>query len=174
MNARADRTPGVVFNGEDIVRWCNAVGVTHFIWLPDSELGQWEAALLKAEPLKLVRVCREGEAMGIAAGLLIGGQKPVVAIQSTGFFEAGDAFRNVVHDLGLPLFLLIGYRSYFAYREGKRRDSAARFIEPILKAWELPYKLFLPGSTVDDLCSFFRKTYEAGQAAAALIAESRL
>jgi len=163
-----------VFTGHEIVDWCRQAGVSHFIWLPDSELGEWEPELRAADRPKLIRVCREGEAMGIAAGLMIAGKTPVVAIQATGFFEAGDALRNVVYDLGLPLFLLIGYRSFFAYRSGKRRDSAARFIEPILNAWGLRYQLFLPGATVADLVEFHRATYGAGTAGAALIAESRL
>ena len=39
----------------------------------------------------------------LAAGLMIGGAKPLVVVQCTGFFEAGDAVRNVVHDLELKL-----------------------------------------------------------------------
>ena len=35
----------------------------HVVWIPDSELGTWEAALENAAGLQLIRVCREGEAM---------------------------------------------------------------------------------------------------------------
>ncbi len=43
----------------------------------------------------LVRVCREGEAWEVAAGLHLGGATPLVMIQCTGLFESGDAIRNV-------------------------------------------------------------------------------
>ena len=54
---------------------------------------------------------REGEAWAIAAGLQLGGKRPLVMIQNTGLFESGDALRNVLFDLRLPLVAVIGYRS---------------------------------------------------------------
>ena len=58
----------------------------------------------------------------MAAGLSLGGARPVVVCQCTGLFEAGDALRNVVHDLKLPLKLVVGVRSY---RVEAERDSHA-------------------------------------------------
>jgi len=52
-------------------------GVTHSVWLPDSETGFMYQAMLSS-PITLVPVCREGESMPIAAGLIMGGQRPVV------------------------------------------------------------------------------------------------
>src|SRR5690349_10742582 len=98
-------------------------GVTHVVWVPDSDLGTWESALLAEPGLTLVRVCREGEAVAVAAGLLLGGKVPVVVMQCTGFFEAGDSFRNAVHDLKLPLFFIVGVRSLRAHTEGKSADT---------------------------------------------------
>jgi sulfopyruvate decarboxylase TPP-binding subunit len=118
-----------------------AAGFTHVVWLPDSHIGTWEDALL-ASPLKLVRACREGEAVGIAAGLMLGGASPVVMIQCTGFFEAGDAIRNVAYDLALPLKLIVGVRSWRSFVEGKSADSAARLAEPMVRGLELPMSRF--------------------------------
>jgi sulfopyruvate decarboxylase TPP-binding subunit len=115
-------------------------GFTHVVWIPDSFVGSWEPALVAA-PGRLIRPCREGEAIGIAAGLMLGGAKPVVIIQCTGLFEAGDALRNVVHDLGLPLKLIVGVRSYRAHAAGKSSDNCPAFTEPILHAWHMPYTL---------------------------------
>ena len=47
-------------------------GVTHVVWLPDSETN-WLYLLMQAEPsLQLVAVSREGPAFSIAAGLSVG------------------------------------------------------------------------------------------------------
>lgn len=118
-----------------------AAGFTHVVWIPDSSLGPWEDALVSSNKLKLIRPCREGEAIGVAAGLLLGGARPVVVCQCTGLFEAGDALRNVVHDLKLPLKLIVGVRSYRAFLDGKTTDNCPAFTEPILKAWQLPYTI---------------------------------
>ena len=96
-----------MIDGPAVVEALQACGVTHVVWIPDSHLGRWEPELRAAGTPRLVRATREGEAVGIAGGLLLGGARPLVMIQCTGLFEAGDALRNVVHDLKLPLKLLV-------------------------------------------------------------------
>ena len=59
-------------------------GITHVVWLPDSETN-WLYTLMKAEPtLTLVAVPREGLAFSCAAGIHIGGGKPVIPISPPG------------------------------------------------------------------------------------------
>ena len=146
-------------------------GVSHVIWIPDSYLGTWEPALRADPDLKLVRVCRESEAIALAAGLLLGGRQPIVLIQCTGLFDAGDALRNVVHDLKLPLFLVVGLRSYYAYQQGNRADTCPVFTEPILKAWQIPYVLFDDKNTAADLAAAYRQARSEGRAGVVLLAE---
>ena len=55
-------------------------------------------------------------------------------MQCTGFFESGDAMRNVVHDLGLPVFAIIGVRNWI---DPESKDSARRFAPPVAAAWGL-------------------------------------
>jgi sulfopyruvate decarboxylase TPP-binding subunit len=127
-----------MLDGAALVRILHNAGVTDVTWLPDTELGKWDAALSGSD-IRLIRVCREGEAVAVAAGLHIAGRRPLVMIQCTGLFEAGDALRNALHDLGLPLAFLVGVRSWLAYQKGQSSDSCARLTEPIVKAWSVPY-----------------------------------
>ncbi len=64
-------------------------GLTHLVWLPDSEAGFLYEALRQDPDLALVPVCREGEAMAVALGLAVAGKRPGVVIQNTGFLELG-------------------------------------------------------------------------------------
>src|SRR5690349_18777382 len=121
-----------MFSGTEIVAELKAMGVTHVVWLPDSALGEWEQALSEAPDMKLIRVCREGEAWAIAAGLHLGGARPVVMVQCTGLFESGDSLRNAIYDYGLPLFAVIGYRSAL---NPAANDSARTFTEPNVRSW---------------------------------------
>src|SRR5262245_5552648 len=66
-------------------------GVTHVVWLPDTETTYMYNAIQNEPTLMLVPVCREGESMAVALGLTVGGKTPVVLIQNTGFFESGDS-----------------------------------------------------------------------------------
>ncbi|MGH2350264.1 MAG: hypothetical protein ACRDJN_01450, partial [Chloroflexota bacterium] len=43
-------------------------GITHLVWLPDSEAGFLYEALRRDPDITLVPVCREGEAMAVALG----------------------------------------------------------------------------------------------------------
>jgi sulfopyruvate decarboxylase TPP-binding subunit len=160
-----------MWDGSAVVAALRDCGVTHVIWVPDSTLGLWEPALSQAPDLQLIRVCREGEAMAVAAGLILGGKRPVVMIQCTGLFEAGDSLRNVVHDLKLPLFLVIGVRSYFPHQQGASTDSCPVFTEPILQAWRLPYVLLQKGQGADALAAAYRQAQQERRAGAALIPE---
>jgi sulfopyruvate decarboxylase TPP-binding subunit len=160
-----------MLTGPPVVAALKACGVTHVVWIPDSELGAWEQALTGPDGLPLVRVCREGEAIAVAAGLMLGGKKPVVMLQCTGLFEAGDALRNVVHDLKLPLFLIVGVRSYYLHREGKTADTCPVFTEPILRAWQVPYVVLEQRHSADDLAAAYRQAQAEQRSSAVLIAE---
>jgi sulfopyruvate decarboxylase TPP-binding subunit len=157
-----------MLDGPSVVAALKECGVTHVVWIPDSEIGTWEPALLAEPALQLLRVCREGEAIAVAAGLYLGGKRPVVMMQCTGLFDAGDALRNFVHDLKLPLFFVIGVRSYYLHQEGKTSDTCPVFTEPILRAWELPYVVFDRRHTAADLAAAYR---QARGASAVLLAE---
>ena len=132
-------------------------GVTHIIWLPDSETGYMYEAMRESQ-VTLVPVCREGESIAVAAGLIMGGKRPVVLIQSTGFYESGDSVRGLSIDLHLPLLLMIGYRGYLG-RGRPPADSAARFLEPILDTWGIPYYVVESDAT----CHHISEAYQQAQ-----------
>ena len=132
-------THEVVLHPTSVVEELKKNNISHVVWLPDSETN-FMYQLLTSEPtLDLVPVCREGETMAIAAGLWIGGKRPIVLIQNTGIFESGDSIRGLGLDVNQPLVMLVGYRGWS--RHGITNDSAARFIEHILHAWGINYYL---------------------------------
>ncbi len=132
-------TQDAVIHPTAIINELKKNNVTHVVWLPDSETNFMYELLTGDPSLDLVPVCREGETMAIAAGLWVGGKKPVVLIQNTGIFESGDSIRGLGLDVHQPLVMLIGYRGWS--RHGLTNDSAARFIEHILHAWGINYYL---------------------------------
>ncbi len=83
--------------------------VTHVVWLPDSETNFMYEQMIADQSLHLVPVCREAETMAIAAGLWVGGKRPVALIQNTGMFESGDSIRGLGLDINFPLVMMIGY-----------------------------------------------------------------
>jgi sulfopyruvate decarboxylase subunit alpha len=114
-------------------------GVTHVVWLPDSETN-WLYVLMKADPsLTLIAVAREGLAFSTAAGLHAGGKTPIILIQNTGIMESGDSMRGWALGLEVPVVMMVGYRGYT--KNGTPSDTAATYTEPFLEAFGIRHYL---------------------------------
>src|SRR5919206_283266 len=105
-------------------------GVTHVVWLPDSETN-WLFLLMQADPsLTLVGVNREGLAFSAASGLYTGGKTPLILIQNTGLMESGDSMRGWTIQMEVPVVLMVGYRGWairpWAGMPRSRWDSRSR------------------------------------------------
>ena len=159
-----------MFTPEEIVAAFTELGITHVVWIPDTTTGQWDNALQAAPEIQLIQVCREGEAWALAAGLYLGGAKPIVVIQCTGFFESGDAMRNIVHDYKLPIFALVGYSSYLN-ASSLPGDTCLKFTEPVLEAWALNTVFIDSEEKKPKLAEHYRACVENNVPGIALMAE---
>ena len=157
-----------MFTGPEIETLFAELGITHVVWVPDTTIGPWEVSLAGSSRLRLIRVCREGEAWPLAAGLHLGGQSPLVVMQTTGLFESGDALRNVLFDLKLPIYSLIGVRNWLV---SQSRDSAKTFAEPILQAWGLDCQWIVEAADKPKFAEHFRRCQSAGTPGVTLLAE---
>ncbi|MCH8898471.1 MAG: hypothetical protein IIC33_09305, partial [Chloroflexi bacterium] len=112
-------------NPQTVLNEMKKNGVSHVIWLPDSETN-WLYMLMQEEPsLDLIAVSREGQAFSTAAGLSVGGKKPIILIQNTGMMESGDSLRGWGMGMNIPVVMMVGYRGYT--RHGVNQDTAATY-----------------------------------------------
>src|ERR1043166_7965968 len=190
-----------MFSDRQISTLLARLRVTHVVTVPDSTIGRWEPAIAGTEGVRLVRVCREGEAWAVAAGLFLGGRRPLVMIQCTGLFESGDALRNALHDWKLPIPSVIGYRSFlnqdllpgdtclvFTERVLEARridyrsflnqdllpgDTCLVFTERVLEAWRIDYRLITEPGQFEQMAQYLEGSLAAGRRGPALIAEGR-
>ena len=160
-----------MITGAAVADLLEAMGISHVVTVPDGTIGRWEADIERAG-IRIVRVCREGEAWTVAGGLHLGGAKPLVMIQCTGLFESGDAIRNTLHEWKLPLYALIGYRSYLN-QENLPGDTSLVFTEPILAAWKLDVRFIKQAAELRGMADHYRQCQSAGTPGVALIAEGR-
>ena len=142
-------------------------GITHIVWLPDSGCRFMYDAMMSQQEIVLVPVCREGEAIPIAAGLTLGGKKPVVFVQNTGFFESGDSIRGFGLDIQIPLLLIVGYRGW--RYEDPITDSAAIFIEPMLNTWGIKYHLVETDEDIERISIGYKEAHETNRPVAILV-----
>jgi len=144
-------------------------GVTHVVWLPDSETN-WLYLLMKAEPsLRLVPVSNEALAFSTAAGLSFGGRVPLILIQNTGMMDSGNSLRGWAIDLSIPVVLMVGYRGWT--RHGVTRDSAAVYTERFLNAFGINYYLIESDADAGRISTAFEEARRTTRPVAALIAD---
>ena len=144
-------------------------GVTHVVWLPDSETN-FLYQLMQAEPsLRLVPVSREGLAFSVAAGLSTGGQTPIILIQNTGLMESGDSMRGWAMQMEVPVVLMVGYRGYT--RHGVNTDTAATYTERFLNAFNIQYYLVEQDSDAERISIAFAEAKKTKRPVAVLVAD---
>jgi len=158
--------------------------VTHVVGLPDNASAALFALLVADQTIELIAITREGEAFAIAAGLWMGGKKPVVLIQNTGFLEAGDALRGVAQRMRIPLLCLISYRGYATLKNIPTEnlsvddlsrpdvDSAALLLEPTLKAWSLPYDFLASDADLEKIHAAYERAQTELRPIALVITDS--
>jgi sulfopyruvate decarboxylase TPP-binding subunit len=161
-----------MFSGEQIASLLEELGVSHVVTVPDSTIGPWQEAIERRGRTRVVRVCREGEAWQVAAGLHLGGKTPLVMIQCTGLFESGDALRNALHDWKLPLFSIIGYRSYLN-QDTLPGDTCLVFTEPVLDAWRIEYRLITKPSQFGAIAEHYAACRTSAKPGAIVIGEGK-
>jgi sulfopyruvate decarboxylase subunit alpha len=134
--AQSDRA---LLSPESVLGEMKKNGVTHVVWLPDTETN-WLYQLMQAEStLHLVPVAREAFAFAVAAGLFLVGKTPMIMIQNTGLLDSGNSLRGWSIDLNIPVVLMIGYRGWT--RHGVTTDSVALYTERFLNAFGVNYYL---------------------------------
>src|SRR5258708_2915766 len=137
-------------------------GVTHVVWLPDSETN-FLYVLMKAEPsLTLVAVARRRIGVSTAAGLATGGKVPIILIQNTGLMESGDSLRGWGLGLGIPVVMMVGYRGWT--RHGVTTDTAAVYTERFLNAFGINYYLVESDADAARISVAFDEVYKTKRA----------
>jgi sulfopyruvate decarboxylase subunit alpha len=163
------QTQNAGLSPETVLAQMKKNGVTHVVWLPDSETN-WLFVLMKAEPsLTLVGVNREGLAFSAAAGLSVGGKLPLILIQNTGLMESGDSLRGWCLNLEIPVVLMVGYRGYT--RHGVTTDSAATYTERFLNAFGIHYYLVEGDDDAERITVAFEEAKRTKRPVAVLVAD---
>ena len=121
-------------SGAGIISAVKAAGVEYVLSVPDLFTSQGVLKRVAEDrQLKLIRVCKEDECLGIAAGLTYGDKRALILIQYTGFLYAMNAIRAVAVEHKLPMVMMIGLLQKepdVPPQQSKR--YGVRIIEPIL------------------------------------------
>jgi sulfopyruvate decarboxylase TPP-binding subunit len=129
--------------GSSIIAAIKSAGIDIVLSVPDI----WTSKgllfpIANDKELRLIRVCKEDEAVGVTAGLYFCGRRAISLVQSTGLLDSLNAMRAMGLEYRQPICMLVGLL-------GKEPDVAPRdsrkvgvnIIEPVLDAMGITHHL---------------------------------
>jgi sulfopyruvate decarboxylase subunit alpha len=135
------RQPEGFLNGSSIIAEIKASRIEYVVSVPDITTSEGLLRPLAEDAaLRLVRVCKEDEGVGICAGLAYSGRRSLLLIQQTGMFDSINAIRGVAVEYSLPICMMVGLLEKEAGvppRQSKR--YGVRIVEPVLDAMGIVY-----------------------------------
>lgn len=142
MSEPPDRTNDNL-RGSSIIAAIKSAGINIVLSVPDI----WTSKgllfpIANDKELRLIRVCKEDEAVGITAGLYFCGQRAISLVQSTGLLDSLNAMRAMGLEYKQPICMMVGLLGKepdVAPRDSK--NVGVRIIESVLDAMGITHHL---------------------------------
>jgi len=129
--------------GAAIIHAIKQAGVEFVLAVPDIVTSAGLLFPIAADrSLKLVRVCKEDEAVAISAALSMCGKRALLLIQHTGLLDSINAVRAVAMEYSMPVVMMVGLLEKEAGVPPRQsRRYGVRIVEPILEAMGMNHRL---------------------------------
>ncbi len=162
---------GETLSGAKIIDAVKAAGISHVLSVPDLHTAKGILSRVTTDKdLTLIRVCKEDETLGIAAGLTYGDKKSLILIQYTGFLYAINAIRGVACEQKLPMCMMIGLLSK---EVGVAPQDSSKFglriVEPILDTMGIERHYIDLDADIAKITPALNRAWERSQPVAFLI-----
>jgi sulfopyruvate decarboxylase subunit alpha len=157
---KADDTQ-VTLTGAKIIAAVKQSGVEFILAVPDIVTSKGLLFPIAADKgLKLVRVCKEDECVGIASGLTYSDKRALILIQYTGFLDSLNAIRGVAVEYKQPIVMMVGLLGHEAERlPADSGRYGVRIIEPICDAMGIPHHLISQDADIAKIKPAIDKAY---------------
>ena len=167
---KADDTQ-VTLTGARIITAIKQSGVEFVLAVPDIVTSKGLLFPIAADKdLKLVRVCKEDECVGIASGLSYSDKRALILIQYTGFLDSLNAIRAVAVEYKQPIVMMVGLLGHEPERlPADSGRYGVRIIEPICDAMGIPHHLIREDADVAKIKPAIDKAYTESSPVALLV-----
>ena len=88
-------------------------GINFVACLPDSAFKEIYEPISAESRLEYIQVANEGDGVGVCMGAWLGGKKPVLMMENSGFAVTPYALMRGPIAFGIPMLLLIAHRGGF-------------------------------------------------------------
>ena len=158
MDAKTDK---VELTGSNILAAIKDSGVEFVLAVPDIHTSKGLLFPIAADKdLRLVRVCKEDECVGIASGLTYCDKRALILIQYTGFLDSMNAIRAVAVEYKQPICMMVGLLGHEPERPPAQSGRyGVRIIEPICDAMGIPHHVISQDSDIAKIKPAIDKAY---------------
>lgn len=138
-------------------------GVTDVVAVPDTHQRSLIRLLQTAPDIRFIQTATEDEAVALAAGLIVGGRRPLLQIQHAGLYACVNNLRGVGIDGEFPLVLLVGLLGRDPAKPPRENfGSMVRLAEPLLEALAIPHHLLDQPDDVVCIAAAYDEAEERG------------
>jgi sulfopyruvate decarboxylase subunit alpha len=118
--------------------------VDHVVTVPDwVQLSLHERLNQGVDAIKVINCCNENQVVTVAAGLTIGGKRPLVMMQNQGLYNCFNTLRAVCLDAHIPMVFMVGQFGREFANLGQpstaSKRSMVRIAEPFLQSIGVPF-----------------------------------
>ncbi len=158
-------------HGAGIIAAIKASGIEYVLSLPDIVTSAGLLApIARDNDLKLIRVCKEDECVGIACGLSYSDKRALILIQHTGFLDSLNAIRGIAVEYKQPICMMVGLLEHDPEKAPRASPRyGVRIIEPICDAMGLAHHLIADDRDTGKIAPAIEKAYRESEPVALLI-----
>jgi sulfopyruvate decarboxylase subunit alpha len=161
-------------DGSRIIAAIKASGIEYVLSVPDIVTSAGLLApIAQDKELRLIRVCKEDECIGIASGLSYCDKRALILIQHTGFLDSINAIRGIAVEYKQPICMMVGLLQHdpeLAPRASSR--YGVRIVEPILDDMGIVHHLISVDADVAKINPAIDNAYAKSEPVAFLIGRS--
>jgi sulfopyruvate decarboxylase subunit alpha len=161
-------------SGNAIIAAIKASGIEYVLSVPDITTSSGLLApIAQDKDLRLIRVCKEDECIGIASGLFYCGKRALILIQHTGFLDSINAIRGIAVEYKQPICMMVGLLQHEPERQPRASSRyGVRIMEPILDDMGIVHHLISVDADVGKIPTAIEKAYSEPAPVALLIGRS--
>ena len=161
-------------HGAAIIDAIKASGIGYILSVPDIVTSSGLLApIARDTELRLIRVCKEDECIGIASGLSYCDKRALILIQHTGLLDSLNAVRGIAVEFKQPICMMVGLLQHDPQLPPRGSNRyGVRIVEPILDAMGIAHHLIRADADVAKIRPAIDAAYAEPHAVAFLIGRS--
>jgi sulfopyruvate decarboxylase TPP-binding subunit len=147
----ASEEAAAILHGGGIIAAIKEAGIEYVLSVPDITTAAGLLAPIASDnALRLIRVCKEDECLGIAMGLAMCDKRALILIQHTGLLDSLNALGGVAVEFKQPICFMVGLLERETDRPPRQSGRfRVRIVEPILDVMGIPHHLIDSDKDID-------------------------